>query len=104
MTVAWLEPDHVPAETVSPGAVRRSRLALAMLAVAVAFPLALSAAMVALPVRTTSWVSPSTFAAEGDRCTWLMADARVGVTVSAHVPVRATGCWDGPRARQARGL
>lgn len=104
MVVAWLEPDHVPAEAGTSGVDGRGRLALAMLAVTIVWPVVLSLGVVVLPVRTTSWESPAVFANGADRCRELMASAEVGMGVGARIPVHGAACWDGQRAHQSWGF
>jgi hypothetical protein len=102
MTIAWLEPDHLAPEAATT-LDRRARLGLAMLAVAIAWPAALSIGMIVLPIRTSSTVKP--FSAPGTgRCVEVMATSQVGAVVSATIPVHATACGDGRTATPGWGL
>lgn len=104
MVVAWLEPDHVPAEPGTAIGNARARLALGMLAVTIAWPLVWSLGLIVLPIRTTSWVSPTVFAGAAGRCRELMAGADVGMGIGAHIPVHGVACWDGARAQEGWGF
>jgi hypothetical protein len=104
MVVAWLEPDHLPPETAVPALGGRARLALIMLAVAIAWPALLSVGLVVLPVRTTSAVKPLDSVGPQTRCVELMASSQVGFGVEARVPVHAVACGDGRTASQGWGL
>ena len=108
MVVAWLEPDHLAPESAVPALDGRARLALGMLAVAIAWPVLLSVALVVLPARTTSTVRTSTVrtlsADPSLRCVELMANSRIGIGVEAQIPVHATACGDGRTASAGYGL
>jgi hypothetical protein len=104
MVIAWTEPDRLAPEVAAPALDARTALALRLLALTIAMPFLLSALLAIVPVRTTSWVSPQTFAASHRLCREFMGSASVGIGVQASLPLHATACWDGEAASPAWGL
>lgn len=102
MVVAWLEPDHLAAETPAPLS-GRARLALGMLAAAIVWPALLSVGVAVLPVRTTASVR-SVDVSPSSRCVELTGASQVGFGVEARIPVHAMACGDGRTASEVWGL
>ena len=108
MTLAWLEPDRLAPEDVTPAQDRRAPLALGMLALTIAAPFLLSLGPALIPVRTTSSTSPprtsAGLATGPSQCREFMASAQAGIGVGATIPLHAVACWNGRNAYEAWGL
>jgi hypothetical protein len=104
MTVAWLAPDRLRDEPAPPSTHRRrERLAVAMVAAAILVPLALSLAIVVLPVRTVAAIQPSDSGTSAS-CRYFHAENQVGLVFQADQPLNAVACSDGTRAYEEWGL
>lgn len=105
MVLAWLEPDRLSSED-SPrlATTARSRLALAMVAVALLTPIVLSLALLIGPDRTTSTVVSQSTEDPHLNCSYFEARTNVGFGFGAVIPLSAEACWDGRRASETWGL
>jgi hypothetical protein len=99
ITMAWLEPDRIAPEHAASTGGSRTRIGLAMLAITIVTPFLFAVALPALPARTTGSVSRL-----GARCAEFTAATRVGVVVTASIPLHAVACWDGRTATESWGL
>jgi hypothetical protein len=124
MVLAFIEPAPPPPESEVPGQARRvnvqARFALALVALVLALPLLGSAAVVLLPLRTSSHVStpqlgpvlsgtpappsPPTPQVIPLTCHTFNADVEAGWGVYAKLPVSAQACWDGHSATEEYGM
>ncbi|MEO6797131.1 MAG: hypothetical protein ABI401_13260 [Candidatus Dormibacter sp.] len=104
MVLAWLEPDRlVGTDSPQLAASRRASLAITMVALALVTPIALSVALVLVPIRTTSFFRPEQ-GQTGAKCTYFDARAQVGLGFGAVVPLSAVACSDGRTASEDWGL
>jgi hypothetical protein len=124
MVLAFIEPAPPPPESEVPGQARRvnvqARFAVALVALVLALPLLGSAAVVLLPLRTSSHVStpqpgpvlsgtpappsPPTPQVIPLTCHTFNADVEAGWGVYAELPVSAQACWDGHSATEEYGM
>jgi hypothetical protein len=103
ITMAWLEPDRIAPEHAASTSSPRTRIGLAMLAITIVTPFAFALALTVLPAQTTSSVRSSGGPA-GAQCAEFTAATRVGMVVSATIPIHAVACWDGRTATEEWGL
>jgi hypothetical protein len=110
MVLAFLEPTHPAPEfrTLHPGQRhdRPALLAKALLALTVAIPVALSLAVVLVPVTTSSTIqAPTDSVVPGaTSCREFFATAHLGTGIDASVPLHAEACWNGKRAFETYGM
>ena len=105
MVLAWLEPDRLTAADAPKLApTTRSKIAVAMVALALLTPIVSSFALLLGPVRTTAAISPQSNSEPGTRCAYFEATTEVGVGFRAAIPLRAVACWDGKQASELWGL
>jgi hypothetical protein len=124
MVLAFIEPAPPPPESEVPARARRvnvqARFAVALVALVFALPLLGSAAVVLLPLRTSSHVSipypgpvlsgtptppsPSTPQVIPLTCHTFNAEVEAGWGVYAELPVSAQACWDGHTATEEYGM
>lgn len=85
---------------------RPARLATALLALTVAIPVALSGAVVLVPVTTTATAQvPTDPTVPGaTSCREFFATGHVGLGIDASVPLHAEACWNGKRAFETYGM
>jgi len=105
LVVAWTEPAaHTPAPRSSRSHLLVVGLAMAMVGISLAAPLASAAGVLLLPARETALTKTPVPPLTGAGCANYQRTAEVGVWFSAALPLRAQICWNGQRARYLWGL